>query len=162
MRGNEFALGRGGRYIQRFATIMKTTYPRTIDALPRIMRELGSYCRECRVADATEFVMTFAVEEVFTNMVKYNPAGPPEIELTADVKDGRLVIALVDDQEHEFDPIAAPDPDLQKKISERRPGGLGIYLVKAMVESVDYQRRGITNTITLSHSMEPGNVQRNS
>lgn len=140
---------------------MQTTYPRTIDSLPRIMRELGSYCRERKVADATEFVMTFAVEEVFTNMVKYNPSGPPEIALTADVKDGRLVVALVDDQEHEFDPMTAPDPDLQKKIAERRPGGLGIYLVRAMVESVDYQRRGITNTITLSHSTEPGNVQRN-
>ena len=140
---------------------MQTTYPRSIDALPRIILEISSYCRERQVASSTEFVMTFAVEEVFTNMVKYNPSGPPEIGLTAEVKNGRLVVTLVDDQVHEFDPRAAPDPDLQKTISERRPGGLGIYLVKAMVESVDFQRHGTMNTITLSHSMEPGNVQRN-
>ena len=137
---------------------MRTTYTRTIDTLPRIMRELSSYCREQRVGGPTEFVMTFAVEEVFTNMVKYNPSGPPEIGLAADIKDGRLVITLEDDQQHEFDPIAAPAPDLQKKIAERRPGGLGIYLVKAMVESVEYQRAGTINTITLSHSVDAGDV----
>ena len=139
---------------------MRTTYTRTIDTLPRIMRELGAYCREHRVGGPTEFVMTFAVEEVFTNMVKYNPSGPPEIGMAVDVKDRRLVISLEDDQLHEFDPVAAPAPDLRKKIAERRPGGLGIYLVKAMVESVEYQRVGTVNTITLSHSVDAGNVQR--
>ena len=137
---------------------MQSTYPRTIDALPRILREVVSYCQERKVGSSTEFVMTFAVEEVFTNMVKYNPSGPPEIGLTADVREGRLVITMVDDQLHEFDPISAPAPDLQKKIAERRPGGLGIYLVKAMVESVNYQRTGTINTITLSQSVDAGNV----
>ncbi len=102
--------------------------------------------------------MTFAVEEVFTNMVKYNPSGPSTIGFGADVHDGRLVVRLVDDQAHEFDPLTAPDPDLQKKIAERKPGGLGIYLVKAMVQSVEYDRNGTVNTITLAHSVDASHV----
>ena len=140
---------------------MQTTYPRTIDSLPHIMRDLASYCQEHRVGGPTEFVMTFAVEEVFTNMVKYNPAGPPTIGFGADVHDGRLVVRLIDDQAHEFDPLTAPAPDLQKKIADRKPGGLGIYLVKAMVQSVEYERAGTINTITLAHTVDGSNVQRN-
>lgn len=104
--------------------------------------------------------MTFAVEEVFTNMVKYNPSGPPMIEMQADLLDGRFIVRLVDDQAHDFDPLAAPDPDLQQRISERKPGGLGIYLVKAMVQSVGYERNGTVNTITLAHPADASNVQR--
>lgn len=139
---------------------MATPYPRSISALTDIMRDLRSYCQEHHVSGSAEYVMTFAVEEVFTNMVKYNPSGPPTIGLQTELRERQLVVRLIDDQAHEFDPLAAPDPDLQKKISDRKPGGLGIYLVKSMVQSVQYERHGTINTITLAHSADDGHVQR--
>jgi anti-sigma regulatory factor (Ser/Thr protein kinase) len=105
-----------------------------------------------------EFVITFAVEELFTNMVKYNPSGPPDVHVSADVRDGSIVVRLEDEQEHQFDPTQAPDPDVHKSISERRPGGLGLFLVRKMVDNVEYLRDGRKSIITLTHSVSHTDV----
>lgn len=137
---------------------MDTLFSRSIDTLPSVMSTLKTFCRNERVPGAVEFVVTFAVEELFTNMVKYNPNGPPDVRMTTDLVNGSIVIRLEDEQEHHFDPTQAPDPDLHKHMSERRPGGLGLFLVRKMVDKVEYLRDGRKSVITLTHSVSHTDV----
>lgn len=83
--------------------------------------------------------LDFVVEELFTNLVKYNNGSQPiEIYLNRDGDSVRL--ELVDHDVDPFDPnLDAPKVDTTKSMEERTPGGLGLHLVKAMVDDVAYE-----------------------
>jgi serine/threonine-protein kinase RsbW len=82
----------------------------------------------------------FAVEELFTNMVKYggaaDPAAPVRIGMAA--VEGGVEVTLTDRGVPRFDVTQAPDADVNLPIEERRPGGLGIHLIRRLVDSWDY------------------------
>ena len=81
----------------------------------------------------------FTVEELFTNMVKYatGSASPVRVDLVA--VEGGVEVTLVDSDVERFDPTRAPDVDIHAPIEERRPGGLGLHLIRRMVDSIEYQ-----------------------
>jgi anti-sigma regulatory factor (Ser/Thr protein kinase) len=133
---------------------MERLYPRSMETLPIILEAVAAFCAGHGAAGDSTFVISFAVEEIFTNMVKYNPLGPDNVSLTLMSKGNDLVVTLEDEQDHMFDPTTSPDPEFEKSLSERRPGGLGLFLIKKMVRKVEYRREGRRNTITLTHPLE--------
>ena len=133
---------------------MPMRFARSLDTLPEVMQAISSYCTRSGATGSSAYAISFAVEEIFTNMVKYNPNGPEHIALSMDTKDGRLVVSLEDIQEQEFDPTKAPDPPFGADISTRKPGGLGLFLVRKMVDRVDFRREGGKSIITISHPLE--------
>jgi anti-sigma regulatory factor (Ser/Thr protein kinase) len=87
-----------------------------------------------------------AVEELFTNMLKYG-GGTGEIRITVALEDGELSVGLTDFDVDEFDIRQAPEVDIDRPLSERKPGGLGIHLIKKMMDRIEYNyvdRRGTT------------------
>ena len=64
--------------------------------------------------------------------------------------DDRTVTASVEDDGVEFDPREAPVPDLDLPIEMRKPGGLGMHLVKATMDSVEYRRQDGRNILTVA------------
>jgi serine/threonine-protein kinase RsbW len=83
----------------------------------------------------------FAVEELFTNMVKYAPSGAAELELSVAAIPGGVEATLIDRGVDRFDPTLAPEVDVTRPIGERRPGGLGLHLVRKMVDALVYEYR---------------------
>ena len=59
------------------------------------------------------------------------------------------VLLCVEDSGPPFNPLQAPPPDLTLPMTERQPGGLGIHLVKQMMDRLDYGRAGAKNRLTL-------------
>lgn len=100
------------------------------------------------------FALSFAVEEIFTNMVKYNPAGPADVAMSLAATEKELTVTMEDEQEGEFDPTKAPDPPFGLELAKRKPGGLGLYLVRKMVQRVEYERKDARSIITLTHPLE--------
>ena len=95
----------------------------------------------------------FAVEELFTNQVKYAVGGrdPMLLELTRD--DHAVRVSLTDFDVEPFDIRQAPDAAVDAPIEERRPGGLGIHLVKRMVDGITYEYVDRRSTTTFSKSL---------
>jgi len=97
------------------------------------------------------------VEELFTNMVRHNEGGGDRIVLSVERRNDRVHLELVDFDVEPFDPETAEVPPVEAGIEERRPGGLGIYLVKKMVDDLNYEyeienrRMRITVTKTLEN-----------
>ena len=85
------------------------------------------------------YVLRLIVEEIATNIIKYgyddDTRGPIQIICTVD--DGQLHITIRD-QGQPFDPEECPDPDLSDDLMNRTVGGLGIFLVRELVDHLAY------------------------
>lgn len=94
--------------------------------------------------------VNLAIEEALVNAVDYAYAEDTqgEITLTAEAKDGLLCFTLTD-HGVPFDPTTAPHTDTTLPAEEREVGGLGILLVKKLMDKVEYRREGDANILTL-------------
>jgi serine/threonine-protein kinase RsbW len=85
------------------------------------------------------FALRLAVEEVCTNLVEHGyrggPAGP--VEICAQRGADRVTLRIRD-RGRPFDPHDAPAPDLSSDAGTRRAGGLGLYLVRQLMDEVGY------------------------
>ena len=79
----------------------------------------------------------------------YPNAEAKQVEARLELKDGALRITLLDDG-IPFDPLSAEQPDVHAPLDERDVGGLGIFLVRELMDEVVYQRQGDRNRLTLS------------
>jgi serine/threonine-protein kinase RsbW len=118
-------------------------------ALPRVAAELESFCSRHGVPYRDVNRLNLALEEVLTNVISYGfPAGGRhEIDVAIRHRDGSLQ-ATVSDGGVPFDPLAQPAPDLAAPAEQRAVGGLGIHLVRALSEAIDYRRDGNRNVLS--------------
>lgn len=117
----------------------RKSFPRTAACLPEIFDFMEKFFAQVRVGDEHRMPLQFAVEELFTNLVKYSRGGTHDIVLELKREGGRLVVSLTDFDVEPFDIRAVPDVNVSAKLSDRRPGGLGIHLLKKMVDDVGYE-----------------------
>lgn len=101
--------------------------------------------------DALRRGVTIALDELLSNTLKYGFKGRPGGEVTVEVNKGadRLSVTLTDDG-RPFDPFERAAPDTTLTTMERRIGGLGIHLVKQMMDECSYQRQGDRNVVVLA------------
>ena len=90
-----------------------------------------------------------AAEEALVNIIRYAyPEGPGDVEMICKMDGGRFVIQIIDSG-IPFDVTAMADPDVTAGIPERQPGGLGIFLMKKVMDEVRYRRENDRNILTL-------------
>ena len=130
-------------------------FPRQIEALEEIFGFLGAFIDRHGIDDETSYAIRFAAEELFTNMVKYNRGTTSGItlEIGIDAGDGGSQVVrmqLTDSGVDPFDPASLDAVDVDAPLEERVPGGLGIHLVRALVDELkyDYADREMTVTVT--------------
>lgn len=94
-----------------------------------------------------------AVEEIFVNIAHYaykNSVGSAEICCgISSETDGRTLTLIFKDSGVPFNPLEQKDPDITLPAEEREIGGLGIFLTKKFMDSVDYIRDDCRNILTL-------------
>ena len=96
------------------------------------------------------FNLTLVLEEAVVNIIKY--AYPKEdhqyIFLSARLDEGSIVFVLTDTGK-EFDPTMAPEADVTLSAEDRQIGGLGIFLIRQIMNEVRYERIDGKNVLTL-------------
>lgn len=97
------------------------------------------------------------LDELLTNTISYGFAGREGGEVTVDVelRANRLSVTLTDDGEP-FDPFGLAAPDTALSVEERQVGGLGIHLVRRMMDEVSYHRRADRNVVILAKYLTRG------
>jgi serine/threonine-protein kinase RsbW len=97
-----------------------------------------------------------AVDEAATNIVVHGYGDRRgDIEVDARVVDDHIVIELADTAPT-FDPTAVAEPDLSVPPLERRPGGMGLHLMRLATDSMEHRSRpGGGNILTLTRSLDP-------
>lgn len=96
------------------------------------------------------FNLNLSLEEIFVNIVSYGYEDENEhfVKISMSLVDNELVVKVEDDG-REFNPLELPEPDLEQKLEERPIGGLGIHLVRNLMDELDYKRTHNKNILTM-------------
>jgi len=121
------------------------------------LSELDRLCLNCEeigqsigVSDKSVFELNLALDELFTNIISYGFQDNHEhiIKIRITVEGDQLQMRIEDDGVP-FNPLESKTPDFQCGIEECKIGGLGIHLIKKLMDDVQYQRVADKNILVL-------------
>lgn len=134
---------------------MECDVARDLSSLEQIVTMLHEFAEHQGLSEKDRFSLTLAIEEIVTNIIRHQPKNTTGIRVRIDGSPERVVVTVVDPDSTFFDPTAAKDPKVDLPINERKPGGLGIFLTKRVMDEVHYEFRDGTGTTTLVRRLEP-------
>ena len=139
---------------------MKKTYRRSLDEIAAIVADTGRFFAEAGIDESLRMKVDLSLEELFVNMVAYNTETDREIEVEMRPIEGGVEVSLTDHDVERFDPTIAREVDVDAPLSERTAGGLGLYLVLKMADSIHYEYHERTSRITFRNSVGEGTMAR--
>lgn len=119
--------------------------------LDEIREFVGTIARANGFSEKDVYNIQLAADEAASNIIEHAYEGVSDgvLEISCNAKGDTLTITLVDHGES-FDPSDVPAPDLTADLSERKIGGLGIYLMRKLMDEVHYQPNADkSNTLTM-------------
>ena len=129
-------------------------FAKSIGSLDEVFAFLDESLSSFRVSERARMVLHLAVEELFTNMVKYNSGASRQIAIEVAADDGHATVELSDPDTDPFDPDQAQPVDVRAPIEERTRGGLGLHLVRSMVDAFDYHYEDREMRLSITKRLE--------
>jgi phosphoserine phosphatase RsbU/P len=118
-----------------------------VGALRVLLAGFNKYVLDNDVSTDIIYDLETALCEGVINIIKY-AEGAKEIVVTCGIM-GNQVVIEIKDEGVAFNPLEYPEPDISLPLYQRSDGGLGIYLIKKLVDSVWYERKHDSNILTL-------------
>lgn len=118
---------------------LERRFRKTVSSLEEIFGFLEEFLGRQGIGEDFDFCINLAVEEIFTNMVKYNTGSDNDILIGIERNEDQMRIQLTDFDVDPFDPESVDEVDVEAPLAERRPGGLGLHLVKALADRVVFE-----------------------
>jgi anti-sigma regulatory factor (Ser/Thr protein kinase) len=121
-----------------------------ISELESVMSFVSGLCARNSIPPEMEYDLNLALDEMITNVIQYaHPEGGDHhftLQITTSPEE---FVARIEDDGVEFNPTEYPLPDLNAPLEKRKEGGLGIFLTRQIMNSVEYQRVDGKNFVTL-------------
>jgi serine/threonine-protein kinase RsbW len=131
---------------------MKTVqFAAKFEYLDEIREFVGAIARDGGFSDKDVYNIQLATDEAASNIIEhaYEKIRDGVLELSCGVRDEMITVVLVDHGES-FDPSEIPLPDLKADLSERKIGGLGIFLMRKLMDEVHYEAKpNKSNVLTM-------------
>ena len=134
------------------------SFKRSIDSVAGIYRFSEDIMAAADIDESVRFTVHLAIEELFVNLVSYNPGAEHDILIDVQVANNGVVVTIVDHDAAEFDVTKERPVDTGAPLSERRPGGLGLHLVQRIVDTLEYDYRDGRSKIRFSKEPETHDV----
>lgn len=145
---------------ERRSSGRQITVPSDLSSLPVVQREVDSFLGEQRCPEDVRHAASLSLEEVLVNIVTYgyeDPSGHCVVIRFSIIgggeagaaATGRMFEVEVEDDARAFNPLATAAPQLDARLEDRQVGGLGIHLVRNLMDSLSYERRGDKNVLTM-------------
>ncbi len=118
---------------------------------------LQDFATRAALPDPVRHAFDLALEEWLSNIIKYaynHPEGDHWIELRFLAGPGWARVQI-EDAGCEFNPLTAPPVDTTESLETRSVGGLGLHMIRQLMDTADYRREGGRNILTLGKRM-PG------
>ena len=122
----------------------------SLEALGEIERAVADFGAENEWPDDLLFHVQLTLDELVTNVISHGyGAGGHSFQITVKSEPEAVKIELVDEA-RPFDPLHdAPQPAIDAGVHERKVGGLGVYIVKELMDEMEYRREDGKNRLTL-------------
>jgi len=118
--------------------------------LARLSEKANEFLTAAAVPETAGYAANLAIEEMVTNIIKYgyDDQAVHTIHVRLACEGGVLHVGIEDDG-RAFNPLHAPAPDTTKPLGDRTIGGLGIFLVRQLAQSMDYRREHGLNRLDI-------------
>lgn len=137
---------------------MKKEYKRSFDEIQNIVDDTERFFADENIDPSLRLKVDLSIEELFVNMVTYDTETDSNIQIEMIPIENGIEVSLSDFDVDPFDPTKPRDIDIDAPLSERDPGGLGLYLVLKMADSIHYRYHDRTSTITFRNRVGKSDV----
>ena len=127
----------------------RSRFKKDSDQLQEIFRFLNKGWESFSLETKTKSELELAVEELFMNIVRHNPDQELHVDLSLLNDSDRVEIAISSREKKAFDITKMEKVDLDNYIAEEKSGGLGIHLVKELMDEVRFEHSDGISTITI-------------
>ena len=126
------------------------TLPNDVQEVPQLNVFVDEVCEQVDFDMSTTLKLNLAIEEAVVNVMNYAyPAGEKgDVDIEAMINDEYLVF-VISDSGTPFDPTAKAEVDTTLSAEERGIGGLGIHLIRQIMDTINYERVDGKNVLTL-------------
>lgn len=133
-------------------------FRRSIDSLADLYRFSEDIMAAAGIDESVRFPVHLAMEELFVNLVTYNPEASQDILVEVQIANNGVVVTIIDHDAAEFDVTKKRPVDTGASLRDRKPGGLGLHLIQNMVDTLEYDYREGRSKIRFSKEPETRNV----
>lgn len=131
------------------------TFPAQVESLPEALELVTTYAAAAGCLPPRLLEIELAVEEALVNICRYAyPQEPGEAEIHCARGEGAAIVIEVRDAGVPFDPTAGALPDLTVDPEQRPVGGLGLLLLRTLIEVVRYERQEGWNILRLTAQLQ--------
>ena len=117
------------------------TLKNNLSEIERLANAVMQFGRENNFSDKVIFDINLALEEVVNNIISYAYKDKNEHQINIHMElEGPELVLKVEDDGVPFNPLEVPEPDINKPLEERQPGGLGLFFVRNLTDKLDYRR----------------------
>lgn len=129
---------------------LELTIRNDLAEIARISERIDDFVARHGLPAKIAFELNLALDELLTNVISYgyDDHEPHAIELRCVLADAVITLEMEDDG-RAFDPFDAPPPDLTASIADRAIGGLGVHMIRALMDHTEYRRRDGKNVVVL-------------
>jgi len=129
--------------------------PARLEYLQKILDLVASCARDQGFDQKKILEIELAAEEALVNIFNYAYKGREgDVEIICKLDNNEKFIIEITDSGEPFNVLSVADPDIHADISERQPGGLGVFLMKKLMDDVQYRYEGNKNILRLIISKE--------
>lgn len=121
-----------------------------VDELPVLAEKIEALAESWELSMPLAMNINLALEEAISNVIFYafDDEKEHDIKIVLSLENKMLTVEIIDDGKP-FDPTARQQPDVSLPAEDRPIGGLGIFLIRKMMDNVTYTRHNNLNTLTL-------------
>ena len=126
----------------------KTTFPARFEFLDEIRDFVAQVAREGGFTEKEIYSLQLAADEAASNIIEqaYEGITDASLDITCDMQ-GEMIIITMRDAGAPFDPSKVKQPNLKADLSERQIGGLGLYLMRKIMDEVRYESDAKTGNL---------------
>lgn len=131
------------------------TFPAKFEYLDEIREFVAETARASGFSEKTIYSLQLAADEAASNIIEHAYKGVKNatLAITCDFENNHIIITM-HDTGLAFDSKAVKQPNLKANLNERQIGGLGVYLMRKLMDSVEYESSKSGNLLTMTKRRE--------
>ncbi len=134
---------------------LSVTFPNRLAEIEKAARLVEAFGTTHGLSSEFVFSLNLALDEVVTNIISYAYDDDGDHHIMVGVTlDGDVVSVRVEDDGRAFNPLDAPAPDLRLGVDERPIGGLGVHIVRTLMDALEYRRENDRNIFVMTKRVD--------